>query len=346
MTTDEKYMSQCIALAQKGMGDVAPNPMVGCVIVHQNKIIGQGYHERYGEAHAEVNAIRSVEDSSLLNDSTLYVSLEPCAHYGKTPPCSDLIIEKKIPRVVIGCIDSYAEVAGKGIQNMMMAGIDVRVGILEKKALELNKRFFTFHAKKRPYITLKWAQTQDGFIDVDRSQNTQQDNWITSPTSKKLVHQWRSEEQAILIGTNTALNDNPQLTVREVEGKNPLRIVIDLSLRLPGTLHVFDGSTPTWIVNGIRNESQPNLEYVKIDPEKELIPQLLHLLYEHNILSLFVEGGATLLQAFLDADLWDEAKVFTGEISFGNGLPAPIIEQPPFQALQFDSDRLNIYVNA
>lgn len=374
MKTDKKQMMRCLELAKQGMGKVAPNPMVGCVIVHQNHIIAVGYHEKYGEAHAEVNAINAVLDKSLLKGSTLYVNLEPCAHTGKTPPCADLIIKYQIPNVVIGCIDSYSEVAGKGIEKLKAAGINVEVGVLEEKAKELNKRFFTFHNKKRPYIILKWAETKDGFIDIvrhcedegqsnlikqpkdlsilrqaqdDKSYiNEKIDNWITSPYSKKLVHKWRSEEQAILIGTNTALNDNPELTVREVEGKNPLRVILDLNLRLPKHLHIFDGSTPTLVFNTIKSEQHKNLEFVKIDEAKDIIPQVLNELYQRNILSIIIEGGAQTLQTFIDANLWDEAKVFIGDKEFKTGLKAPNFNKTPINSLQFDTDILNTYINA
>ncbi len=229
-------MKICLQLAKQGMGNVAPNPMVGCVIVHNGAIIGQGFHEVYGGPHAEVNAVGNVKDQALLKESTLYVNLEPCAHHGKTPPCADLIIKHQIPKIVIGCIDTFSEVAGKGIERMRKAGIEVIVPVMNTPSEEINKRFFTFHTKKRPYIILKWAQTQDGFIDVDRpfnfAQDDEIDNWITTPTSKILVHQWRAEENAIMVGTNTALNDDPELTVREVEGNNPIRIVLDMNLRL------------------------------------------------------------------------------------------------------------------
>lgn len=367
MKIDKKQMMRCLELAKQGMGKVAPNPMVGCVIVHQNQVIAVGYHEKFGEAHAEVNAINSVKNKALLKESTLYVNLEPCSHFGKTPPCADLIIKHKIPNVIIGCIDSYSEVAGKGIEKLKAAGIDVVVGVLEEKSKELNKRFFTFHNKKRPYIILKWAETKDGFIDVERHceerSNPNQkedchtplhsvrnddkiDNWITSAYSKKLVHKWRSEEQAILIGTNTALNDNPELTVREVEGKNPLRVVLDLNLRLPQHLNVFDGSTPTLIFNYLKAEIQQNLEFVKIDKSKALLPQILNELYQRNIISIIIEGGAQLLQTFIDENLWDEAKVFVGEKEFRTGLKAPIFSKTPINTLQFDTDILNTYINA
>ncbi len=373
MNIDNKQIIRCLELAKLGIGKVAPNPMVGCVIVHQNQVIAVGYHEKFGEAHAEVNAINSIVDKTLLKESTLYVNLEPCSHIGKTPPCADLIIKHKIPNVVIGCIDSYSEVAGKGIEKLKAAGIDVVVGVLEEKSKELNKRFFTFHNKKRPYIILKWAETKDGFIDVDRSVlaschpepvegKTRQfsqtedkiagqarndvNNWITSPFSKKLVHQWRSEEQAIMTGTNTALNDNPKLTVREVEGKNPLRIVLDLNLRLPKHLNVFDGSTPTLIFNSLKAEIQPNLEFVKIEEGKDVLTQILDELYQRNIISIIIEGGAQLLQTFIDQNLWDEAKVFIGDKEFKTGLKAPKFSNKPINSLQFDTDILNTYINA
>lgn len=347
MKIDKKQMVRCLELAKQGMGNVAPNPMVGCVIIHENQVVAVGYHEKYGEAHAEVNAINSVTDKSKLKSCTLYVNLEPCSHTGKTPPCADLIIKHQIPNVVIGCIDSYSEVAGTGIEKLKAAGINVTVGVLEEKSKELNKRFFKFHHKKRPYVILKWAETSDGFIDVERKENSDQLNtWITSTYSKKLVHQWRSEEQAIMIGTNTALNDNPQLTVREIEGKNPLRVILDLNLRLPQHLNVFDGSTPTIIFNYLKSEKGSNIEWVKIDKTEELLPQILTELFQRNILSIIIEGGAQLLQSFITQNLWDEAKVFIGEKEFKSGLKAPKIEATPINSLQFDTDVLNTYTNA
>jgi diaminohydroxyphosphoribosylaminopyrimidine deaminase / 5-amino-6-(5-phosphoribosylamino)uracil reductase len=365
-------MLRCLELAKLGAGNVAPNPMVGSIIVHKNEVIAVGYHEKFGEAHAEVNAINSLNDKSLLKDSTLYVNLEPCSHTGKTPPCVDLIIKHKIPQVVIGCIDSYSEVSGKGIEKLKAAGVDVIVGVLEEKSKNLNKRFFTFHNKKRPYIILKWAETKDGFIDVDRTEiacchpepvegKTKQsfqneseiagqahndvNNWITTPYSKKLVHQWRSEEQAIMIGTNTALNDNPQLTVREVEGNNPLRVILDLNLRLPENLNVLNKSTPTLVFNYLKSEQQSNLKFIKIEKDKDLLTQILNELYQRNILSLIVEGGAQLLQTFIDQGLWDEAKVFIGEKEFKSGLKAPLMNQNPINSLHFDTDILHSYLN-
>ncbi len=346
MTIDEKYIFKCLDLAKLGLKDAAPNPSVGAILVYNNKIIGEGYTSPYGGAHAEVNCINSVksENVGLISKSTLYVSLEPCSHYGKTPPCSDLIIEKKLSKVVIGCIDSYSEVSGNGIKKLKQHGVNVVVGVLEQECLHINRRFFTFHNNKRPYITLKWAETQDGFIDIDRSQNKIQDNWITSPESKVLVHQWRSEEQAIMIGTNTALNDNPKLTVREIEGKNPLRVVLDMNLRLPNSLHVFDKSTPSIVFNKTKNETNANLEYIKIENDR-ILENVLSELHKRNILSVIIEGGAQLLNSFIEQDLWDDAKVFVGNKNFEKGLKAPKLNKPPFQTLHFGSDILSVYKN-
>jgi diaminohydroxyphosphoribosylaminopyrimidine deaminase/5-amino-6-(5-phosphoribosylamino)uracil reductase len=345
MNIDEKYMEICLDLAKQGIGKVAPNPMVGCVIVHNNKIIGQGYHEFYGGPHAEVNAVASVTDKALLKESTLYVNLEPCAHFGKTPPCANLIVEHQIQKVVIGCVDTFSEVSGKGIEKLANNDIDVTVGVLKEKSEELNKRFFTFHAKKRPYIILKWAQTQDGFIDVDRKTSPEVNNWITTPVSKKMVHQWRAEEQAIMVGTNTALNDNPSLTVREVDGDNPTRIVLDINLRLPENLIIFDKTVQTIIFNTLKNESTNNLDYVKIE-QKNIIPQILKELYNREIQSVIIEGGAQLLNSFIKQNLWNEARVFTGEKTFKKGLKSPQLDKSPTSTTQIDSDILKTYFNA
>ena len=257
-------MNRCLELAKKGAGFVSPNPMVGCVIVYKGEIIGEGYHEKHGENHAEVNAINAVTKDEFFKESILFVSLEPCAHYGLTPPCSDLIIEKKIPKVVVGTTDPYAEVAGKGIERMKNAGIDVLVGMLENECREINKRFFTFHEKKRPYIFLKWAQTSDGFIDMDRNNEQYgQPTWITGELALKRVHQMRAEEDAIMVGTKTALKDNPSLTVRHVTGKNPVRIVLDNHLRLPENLRIFDQTAPTIIFNSQKNEVFENLNFIR-----------------------------------------------------------------------------------
>jgi len=324
MSTHEKFMQRCLDLALLGMGDVAPNPMVGCVIVHEGKIIGEGYHQKIGEPHAEVHAIRSVLNPEFLAQSTLYVSLEPCTHFGKTPPCSDLIIENRIPHVVIGTIDPFVKVAGKGIERMQAAGIHVETGILEKECRELNRRFFTFHEKMRPYILLKWAQTLDGFIDTDRTE-TQHPTWITNDLAKRLVHKQRSEESAILIGTNTAEYDNPALTVREWTGNQPIRMVIDRSGRLDSGLHIFDNKAETWIFTGIEKQDTGTLKYIRLDFDRDILPQLLSELYKRGILSVVVEGGSILLNSFLQDGFWDEAFVYTGNQFFGRGVEAPHI---------------------
>lgn len=346
MTTDEKYIDRCIKLARRGAGHVSPNPMVGCVIVHNENIIGEGYHQIYGEAHAEVNAINSVADHKLLKESTIYVSLEPCAHYGKTPPCADLIVSKQIPKVVIGSIDPFAKVAGKGIEILKNGGAEVITGVLKNQCDELNKRFFTFHEKKRPFIILKWAQTLDGFIDIDRSAEAfGEPTWITGDAALKRVHRMRAEEDAIMVGTNTAEKDNPSLTVRHCEGENPLRIVIDKNLRLSAGLHLFDNSTPTLVFNAIKTESHKNTEFIKIDFGQNLLEQLLEKLHAKNILSLIVEGGRQLLETFIAEGLWDEAHVYTGNKRFLNGIEAPEINCNKFAVEKIGEDELRVFRN-
>ncbi len=345
MSTDEKYMKYCLDLAVKGLGHAAPNPMVGSVVVYEGEIIGEGYHEQFGQAHAEVNAILSVKDKERLKKSTLYVNLEPCSHFGKTPPCADLIIEHKIPFVVIGSIDTNSLVSGQGISKLAKAGIDVKVGILEESCKKLNKRFYTFHEKKRPYIILKWAQSADGFIDVKRhEESTAKPIQISNSDSKKLLHLWRSQEQAIVIGTNTALLDNPQLTVREVEGKNPLRISVDKWLRIPRHFHLFDQSTPSLIFTSIDEPSKNNLEFIKINFEKAVIPQLLEELYKRNIQSLLVEGGELFLNSFIEEGLWDAARVFISEKELGKGVNAPVLKQKPVVRENISGDKLLYYL--
>jgi len=340
-------MKRCIELARLGAGSVAPNPMVGCVIVYQGKIIGEGFHQKYGEAHAEVNAIDAVTRSGLLKESTLYVSLEPCAHHGLTPPCSDLIVEKQIPRVVIGTTDPFSEVAGKGIEKLRKAGIDVEVGFLENECRELNKRFFTFHEKKRPYVVLKWAQTLDGFIDIDRNrENFGEPTWITGDLALRLVHQIRSEEGAILVGTNTAEKDNPSLTLRHWAGENPVRALIDRNLRLSSALNLFDGFSKTLVFNAKKNDLTNNTEWIKIDFEQEITPQILTNLYHRKILSLIVEGGKQLLEGFIRQNLWDEAHVFTGNKFFYGGISAPKIPAHVNHCGELlDNDRLTVFIN-
>lgn len=346
MNTLETYMKRCLELAAKGLGNVAPNPMVGSVIVLDGEIIGEGYHRQYGQAHAEVNAINSVENKELLKKATLYVNLEPCSHFGKTPPCADLIVEHKIPYVVIGIIDSNSMVSGRGIEKLVKAGIDVKTGILEQECKELNKRFFTYHEKKRPYIILKWAQTADGFIDARRTEDsTEKAIQISNPESKKRLHTWRSEEQAIMVGTNTALLDNPSLTVREVQGKNPLRITFDKWLRIPKEYHLFDKNTATLIFTAQTVTSENNLEFVTIDFEKDIIPQVLYELYKRNIQSVIVEGGSQLLNSFIDDAMWDEARVFISTQKIEKGVNAPVLKASAISKENISGDQLLIYLN-
>jgi diaminohydroxyphosphoribosylaminopyrimidine deaminase / 5-amino-6-(5-phosphoribosylamino)uracil reductase len=321
---DYIYMQRCLELAALGLGAAAPNPMVGSVIVHEGKIIGEGYHHQRGLAHAEVNAVNSVKNQSLLKESTIYVNLEPCAHYGKTPPCANLILEKGIPRIVVGCIDPYAQVAGKGIKMLKDAGREVYIGMLEQESRQLNRRFFTFHEKKRPYIILKWAQTVDGFIDIERkAEDLIEPYWITNHLAKMLVHKWRTQETAFMVGANTALNDNPRLTVRDWHGRNPIRIVADKDLSIPLDLHLFNHEAPTLIFNQLKSGISGNLEYQKICFDEDFPEQILEKLFQHEIQSLVIEGGRKLLEKFIEKNLWDEARIFTGNRSFKKGLKAP-----------------------
>lgn len=320
----EKYMRRCIQLARNGLCNAAPNPMVGAVIVCDGKIIGEGYHVRCGEAHAEVNAIRSVKECSLLKRSTIYVSLEPCSHYGKTPPCADLIIEKQIPRIVIGCQDPFSKVAGRGIQKLRDAGREVTVGVLEEECRHLIRRFITFHKLRRPYVTLKWAESSDGFIDLQREGGTPV--CFSTPLTSMLVHKKRAEHAAILVGTRTAELDNPSLTVRNWYGPSPLRLTLDLKQRLSPTLHLLDGSVPTLVFTGQPHPSSPNVEYLPLDLRQPLLPQLMQALYERNIQSLLVEGGSMLLQSFIDAGLWDEAFVEESPLRLFSGVKSPEIK--------------------
>ena len=323
MNADEKYMARCIELAKQGLGNTYTNPMVGSVIVHNGKIIGEGYHQIYGEAHAEVNAVNSVKDKSLLKESTIYVSLEPCSHVGKTPACSTMIIENKIPNVVVGTIDSFAKVSGNGVKMLKNAGINVNIGILEQECRELNKRFFTFHEKKRPYIILKWAQTKDGFIDINRQNEQQKAEWITNELSRILVHKWRTEEQAIMVGTTTAEQDNPSLNVRNWTGKNPIRVSIDKDLKLSENLNILDGAIRTIIFTEKQTENKPNIEYIKIDFSKNVLAQIFEQLYLLEIQSIIIEGGEKLLTSVIAENLWDEARIFIGNKTFGDGVKAP-----------------------
>ena len=343
---DQKYMARCLQLALNGEGNTYPNPLVGSVIVHNDKIIGEGFHRKAGEPHAEVNAINSVKDKGLLKYSTLYVNLEPCAHFGRTPPCSLAIISHKIPRVVIGCVDTFSQVSGKGIEMMRNAGVDVTTGVLEKESRYLNRRFFTFHEKGRPFVILKWAQTFDGFIDIDREPEAPvQPTWITNEWARRAVHKQRSIEQAILVGTNTALKDDPSLTLRDWTGNSPKRIVIDRSLKLPETMKVFSGKEETIVLNEIKNGKRNNILYSKVNLTNNSAENILNALKELELQSVIIEGGRHTLNSFLEAGLWDEAYVYTGEKWFVNGVKAPYIKLAPEEKLEFGDSKLFVYRN-
>jgi diaminohydroxyphosphoribosylaminopyrimidine deaminase/5-amino-6-(5-phosphoribosylamino)uracil reductase len=334
----EDYMQRCLDLAFLGQGAVAPNPMVGCVIVKNNTIIGEGYHQKFGGPHAEVLAIAAVKDQDLLEGATVYVSLEPCAHFGKTPPCSNLLIDKKIARVVIACKDPNPKVAGKGIERLQKAGIKVEVGMLDTAAQQLNKRFFCLHQKQRPYVVLKWAQTKDGFLDRLRSNDQKGINWISSEESRSLVHHWRSQEMSILVGKHTALNDNPSLTVRDVSGKNPIRILIDSQLQVQNDISLFSTDAPTLIFNRIKNEQKGNIEWIKI-PETST-KFILDELYHRGIHSVMVEGGSRTLQYFIIDNVWDEAYVLVGDLQYGEGVKAPVLNRVPTHVHGFGTDQI------
>ena len=319
-------MKRCLQLAELGRGAVAPNPMVGAVLVYEDRIIGEGYHEKFRGPHAEVNCMASVSeiDKQHIPKSTMYVSLEPCAHFGKTPPCADLIIKNKIPKVVIGCRDPFKEVDGKGIEKLKAAGITVELGVLEKECITSNRRFFTFHKQQRPYIILKWAQSADGMIAGSGSERL----LISNDNSNRLVHKWRSEEGSILVGTNTTLLDNPELTTRLWPGKSPMRLVLDMNLRLPASLKLFDGAQQALIFNTIKEGEENNIQFYKIDGSEGIVQQICNALFKFKIQSVIVEGGAKLLQSFVDADLWDEARVITNQKLFiVNGLSAPVLQK-------------------
>jgi diaminohydroxyphosphoribosylaminopyrimidine deaminase/5-amino-6-(5-phosphoribosylamino)uracil reductase len=341
----EKYIRRCIELAQKGLGTTYPNPLVGSVIVYNHQIIGEGWHRKAGEPHAEVLAINAVENPELLSKSTIYVSLEPCSHFGKTPPCADLIIEKGIRKVVIGSVDPNKKVSGRGIKKLLEAGCEVHVGVLESACSELNKRFFTFHLKKRPYIILKWAESADGFI-APVHKNEQRPVWITSLQSRQLVHKWRTEEQAILVGTQTVLADNPKLNVRTWAGNAPIRVVIDRNLRIPKNLSVWDESQKTIFIvdqNIALQKPNPHTFFESVDFSENVPNQIANLLYKHDLQSVTVEGGAKTLQSFIDAGLWDEARVFTGNTLLNDGIAAPNFTGKLMSEENINEDILRIY---
>lgn len=339
----ETYMARCIELAKNGLGTTYPNPLVGSVIVYKDTIIGEGWHKKSGEAHAEVNAVNSVADKSLLPLSTIYVSLEPCSHFGKTPPCADLIISHKFKRVVIGTQDPNEIVAGNGIRKLQEAGIEVIVGILEEECKELNKRFFCFHKNKRPYIILKWAESADGFLSPSKK-DVREPVYITNRYSRQLVHKWRSEEQAILIGSQTAVDDNPRLDVREWAGNNPIRIVIDNNARISPESHIFDNQVKKIVFSG--QNYLPEKENVIVEPvdaNRDVLPQVISALHKHKIQSVIIEGGAYTLKRFIDSGLWDEARVFKGNAIFRDGTKAPEFLSAPAIRTTIVNDELLIY---
>ncbi|WPV01598.1 bifunctional diaminohydroxyphosphoribosylaminopyrimidine deaminase/5-amino-6-(5-phosphoribosylamino)uracil reductase RibD [Mucilaginibacter sp. cycad4] len=347
MLEHEKYMRRCLELAQLGAGYVSPNPMVGAVVVHDGRIIGEDYHQKYGQAHAEVNAIAQVTQkfdnhAELLKNAIIYVSLEPCAHYGKTPPCADLIIKQQIPKVIVGCRDPFAQVDGKGIEKLQAAGIEVITGVLEQECQWLNRRFFTKVQKHRPYIILKWAQTQDGFFaPADGGQF-----WITGLQSRKLVHKWRSEEDAILVGKNTVLSDDPQLNTRYWDGPSPKRVVIDRRLELDKGLNVFDNSVETLIFNEVKFDMDGKNRYIALEDFERFVPQyILYQLYLQDIQSVIIEGGARTLDAFIEAGLWDEARIFTGDKVLNKGIKAPQITGILADEYPVGADRLQLLYN-
>lgn len=333
MKTHDTYIKRCIELAKNGLGTTYPNPLVGSVIVYNNEIIGEGWHRKSGEPHAEVNAINSVKDKSLLSKSTIYVSLEPCSHFGKTPPCCDLIIANKIPNVVIGTIDPFAKVAGTGIKKLIEAGKNVTVGILEDECNELNKRFFTFHNKKRPYIILKWAESEDGFI-APLSKEKKEPVWITNEFSRQLVHKWRSEEQAILVGTNTVIEDNPSLTTRDWSGNHLIRIVLDQNNRISKESHIFDNQVKSITI------TKENINF-----NNNIALEITDFLFNEGIQSVIIEGGRQTLQTFIDANIWDEARVFRGEIYFKSGTKAPTISGENSKKEKILNDELLTFFN-
>ncbi len=366
MISPETYMWRCLELARLGAGYTAPNPMVGAVLVYEDRIIGEGYHQLYGQAHAEVNCVSSVkaEDVPLISKATIYVSLEPCAHYGKTPPCADLIVAKGIPKVVVGCRDPFPQVNGKGIEKLRAAGVDVTVGVLEAECIALNKRFFTFNTLHRPYLVLKWAQSANGRIGGAGSYagaalangaagagevraEPAGRVFISNEYTNRLVHKWRSEEAAILVGTRTALADDPSLTVRLWSGPDPVRLVIDKELQLPASLRLFDRKVKTIVFNMLRHEEGENLSYYQLAGDRSLVHQIGQALYQLKIQSVLVEGGARLLQSFIDEGYWDEARVITNnELELPGGLPAPVLNsiQPISHEFLF-SDTIRYYKN-
>lgn len=340
MKEDEFYMKRCLELAKKALGKTYPNPLVGSVIVHDGKIIGEGLHQKAGENHAEIKAINSVKNKELLKESTIYVSLEPCSHFGKTPPCANRIAEIGFKKVVIGTLDSHEKVNGKGVEILEKAGIEVVSGILEQESRELNKRFFTFHEKKRPYLILKWAQSADGFLDKDFKTTK-----ISNCLVKQFVHTLRSEEHAILVGTQTALSDHPSLTTREISGRNPIRILIDFDLKVPRDARIYNADAPSLIFNSKKNEISGNVKFIKVEKEN-FLENLMKKLYEEQIQSVIIEGGSFTLQKFIDQNLWDEAIIIKNEnLNIESGTKAPEFNFKPYNVEDFRDNVIEFYRN-
>lgn len=339
----EIYMRRCLELAQLGKGSVSPNPMVGAVIVHNNQIIGEGYHEKFGGPHAEVNAVNSVANKSLLKQATIYVSLEPCSHFGKTPPCADLIIKHEIPKVVVSTLDTHQVVCGNGIAKLKNAGIEVIVGVLENESKHINRAFNKFQFEKKPWVILKWAQTADGFIDHHRKDEHEKPLKISSNISSTYVHKIRSEVDAILVGKNTVTKDNPSLNTRKWKGKNPIRVIIDPQLSLDHGFHIFDNKTPTIIFNNLKNESAIQTEFIQIAGSPIHLIELLDELGKKNIQSILVEGGAFTLQKFIDSNLYDECIVLKSENSIGDGIKAPKVTTSELSRISLGTDTISYY---
>ena len=340
MMEDEFYIKRCLELAQKALGKTYPNPMVGSVIVHQRRIIGEGFHQKAGEAHAEINAINSVENKELLKESTIYVSLEPCSHFGKTPPCAHKIAEVGFKKVVIGTLDSHEKVNGKGVEILEKAGIEFISGVFEKESRELNKRFFTFHEKKRPYLILKWAQSADGFLDKDYKRTQ-----ISNGLVKQFVHTLRSEEHAILVGTQTALSDHPSLTTREISGRNSIRILIDFDLKVPLNTRIYNEDAPSLIFNSEKEVVEGNIKFIKVEKEN-FLQNLMWKLFEENIQSVIIEGGSFTLQRFIEENLWDEAIIIKNEnLNVGNGTKAPEFHYDTYKTEDFRNNKVEFYRN-
>jgi diaminohydroxyphosphoribosylaminopyrimidine deaminase / 5-amino-6-(5-phosphoribosylamino)uracil reductase len=338
-------MNRCLELAALGIGSVAPNPLVGCVIVHDEKIIGEGYHQSFGDNHAEVNAIKNVTDKSLLPQCTVYVNLEPCAHHGKTPPCADLLVKHNVKEVVIANVDPFKEVSGKGIQRLKDAGISVIEGVLSEKGAWLNRRFFNFHENKRPYIILKWAQTIDGYIDIDRkSGDGKEPLKITGDKANKLVHRWRTEESSILVGRQTVAKDNPKLTARLWPGKSPLRLVIDPQLQLDADQNVLNDGRSTWVYNAKKTGNEGATDYHKISDPSSFQNEIATHLYESGIQSVIIEGGRETIRRFYEGGLWDEARVFTNSMRIGDGVRAPKFSGNEISKSHLDDDILQVYI--